>query len=115
MRAGLVHVVVKDLQLHVHALGGGVIADGPGGLQELGVGLVLGLGGPFSRQEGDAPCSQVLRFVHGGDEGRLHFSAVLLVQGVGVQLGAQETGLRAVADLQVDLVQQRFASAFRSP
>ena len=104
-QGGLVHVEVKDFQLHVHALFRRVIAQVPGGLEQLGIGLFLGLRRPFARQEGDAPGSEIFRLVNGLQQGGLRLPAALLVDVVGVQFGAEQPGLSAVAHLQMALIQ----------
>ena len=102
---GLVHVVVKDLHLHDHALLRRMGADGASGLQQLGVVLRLVFLSPFSGQKGDAARAQIFRLVHGGDQHLLRAQTAVLVQIVGVQAAAQQHGLRAKADPHVCLLQ----------
>ncbi len=101
----LIHIVVKNLQLHHHALGCRIVADIPGGLQQLGICLLLGFLLPFTRQERNAPRAEILRLVHRFDQRCLRLFPSLFVNIVGVELGTQQTGLCAIADLEMALVQ----------
>ena len=101
----LVHVKVKNLQLHHHSLGCGMVAHSPGCLKKLGICLVLCPGFPFSCQERNSLCSHVLCLVYGIQENRLRLFSAFLIQVIGVKLWSQKTGLCAVAHLHMSLGQ----------
>ena len=101
----LIHVKVKDFQLHHHSLGCGIAAHSPGGLKQLGICLVPCLRFPFSCQECNSLCTHVLGLINGINQDSLRLLPAFLVQVIGVKLGSQQTGLGAVAHLHMALGQ----------
>ena len=104
-KRGLIHVEVKYLKLYVHVLGGGVVADIAGGLEQLRVGDVLRLLLPLAGKEGNAAGAQELCLIHRFHQRGFSLFPLLLINRIGIELGAQQPGLCTVAYLQMTLCQ----------
>ena len=104
---GLVHIVVKNLQLHAHVLFLRRGAEHAHGFQKLREGELLRLLLPLAREQGEALRAERFRLVEQGEKRSLRCSALGLVDGVGVDAAGELVRLRGKAHAETGLREQR--------